>query len=727
MNDNKEKLDHIISFINTYANSEDNNVPISTDAIASFLQDKNTVFVNDLFEKASIVEYKDGDDRRIKFLASIVSEYDIKLAKLNFNIEILNQLRDCLTEPPDDLLFIFRLSVYPIGLFIGLPPRYTKDMYWQKLNTLTNELMQLFPKQDITTQSEILNASNIDSQYEILNINSFIASFNNCIQYVNSSLETEYKNDFKQFIAFYYKNQPEPVDSIEKYTRVYCNARIRHYYEKYLTSAQSAIQRYNKEPDLNTSINNCFQKALLVTYSQMNKRIYSYTYQKFKPVPIKNDLGQWVNSVWEYKYDNSYFGNRLIRSFQNIRISCRELQTDYSHVFNWSKNILFTTNTYDWDINQMNTDNATQLNDKYQINRQTNQPTYKRFVDSIVSDWTQDIDIGFSGIGQTNSLVKSIILLYRIANTFGHTLQYTIKSIAQLLAPIISLPVLIITKLLKFLFKELYYKLIYDNLSDGNTNGILPPLELLVSIVQIAYTILKTLLRPVKLTTTVILHSIHRILQEVFVIIKRFLIKPIIQEPKNFNGDNFLMKVIVFAQDINSKNIKKAVKTARYKRMVGKYENELNAYRKNVFRKAITNYNTAIEEGKFDIPEYDTITVKTMSDVSDDYIQITNTHTIAAVNQPMDPILQEKISAINYTGIILSSGEYNSLPQTMEDLERIAPLTEIEKEVLTENNTIFAELNFPFPLPTNQEQSFVQSYDIFVERIKTDLQLEQMI
>ena len=120
--------------------------------------------------------------------------------------------------------------------------------------------------------------------------------------------------------------------------------------------------------------------------------------------------------------------------------------------------------------------------------------------------------------------------------------------VAQLLAPVVMLPLILVVRCLTFLFKELFYKLLYDDLGDGSWNGVLPPLELFVSIVELGRRIMTMLLRPVQVGTRSIVYALKRIQQELSVIIRQVL-KPVVMTPHLFNERNFLIRLLELAPD----------------------------------------------------------------------------------------------------------------------------------------------------------------------------------
>jgi len=471
-----------------------------------------------LYQKAACAVYISQEQSSLLCTVATISDYEIDLANIAYHVDLNDQLRELWHETQEDIQSMFRLFAYPIGLSIGLPRRIVPATCSEKIATLDRAL-----------ESLSIAENEPDSRPTVF--------YSRAIVDAERRLNDEHAADFVAFQECYasYEHNTEAtnkaIERMRQYTRASCMDKAEDYYNEILEEEKRIVMK--RHDDRTKDVDEWFEqaKSTTPTSSQLHARRNCYRCPRFKPIYQTDDYREWSKQPVEYacSYDNDRLGNRLWRTVQNLRITGREIETDYKKVLWWSKQLF--VETYDWDVSSPA---------PHRVKK--NVPTYMQLYNDIKHAWDGE-RIGLTFDAVPPAFTRMLQTVHQITRTFGYTVQYAIKMIAQLLAPVVMLPLILVVRCLSFLFKELYYKLIYDDLGDGPMNGVLPPLEMFVSFVALGLRIMTMLFRPVKLGTRAIAHALKRIQQECSVLF-RTILKPIVRKPSLFNERNFLIQLI---------------------------------------------------------------------------------------------------------------------------------------------------------------------------------------
>jgi len=536
-----------------------------------------------LFNSASIVEFETTDNKTITWLVKTVSDFDIKIAQIKNQIDVSNQTRDIIHGTKDDLIAIAENSLYLVDWLIGLPRRPTTKTYTKIQTDICNKVRAVLITErrtkginEPTIEAEFKIFIDNPDNYQINDINAFINCIDQSVNYANYKLVEEYNTDYQRFIDYYYnKESDREFDNIKKYDNLYCAKRTDELFNECLKKIQTKLIK--DFPSKQNDIEQAFK------YDKVSPNITTQT-MSYKQFDLSNptylvstDSSLEETNKVSFTYDNQYFGNRILRSFRNLQLSLFELKQDYKEVLFFSsslyRNVYYTEETIANHIKKTKTIPVKQ--------------THKEWFDEVGKIWSQGNGVdGKQGDSQLQFLIDSLYTIYKTIEVAGCSLAYLIKMIAQLIAPVVSLPLLIVYKLLKFVWKELIYKLVSDDLRPFSfeINTALPlPFELLLSLTKIGYHLLKLLFRPIKMATSEIIYGLRRILQTMSLIIKPLTLY--IVKNSTFRAYNFLMKIVAFDQGVNQPRIKNALNNARIRRLCDKFDGEITKYRNAVMDK----------------------------------------------------------------------------------------------------------------------------------------------
>ena len=683
-------------------------VPAADQSVANFMATATldqTPAAIEAFRKVSAIRFlgdQQGGNQFMQFVGHIVSDYDVRLAQVKYGIDIHNRWDEIVTETPEDVARTLQSSLYLLDWLVGLPRREARQTFTDNLERLKNALVTRLqvPLYERTVGGDdeyrrfVASFGRTTGGYPITDLGSFLTNvLPRAVEYANACTLAEYEIAHKALVDAYYGTTATgvpahaPPPTIEAYTRNYCRTQMLQHYRDFLDRAKDALLAYDASDEPT--------RADIVRLIDEAKRPYArvtargaYTHTPVDPIPTQTADGGWQLEQCVHTYENQWLGNRVWRTVQSVRCACDELVAEYSTVLRWSSNALAPLDRVEWDWGKLQAATTpipsppkrcewdafrayrTRLAKDYAI-QPPPLPTPST-LQQFGTAWRQIDGMDSPGIVDPNGwFFRSISVIYKTARRVGCAVRYTIQMLAQLLAPLVSLPLLVVTQILKVLWREAWCKCAYDDLSTGPFGGVCPPLEALASLVQLAYLVLRLLFRPVMMPVRTILYAMQRILQETAKLLKSALFWPLMQTPRRFSGSNFLMKLVAHSKGIADAKIRRVVRTARYKQMVVRYNTTLSAYARRRLNDELAERPDLCEEDRISqtpsasnsaTMTYRTPRVRT----SDDCVDAITTTDVTVVPRA-DPALEGAINRIHQASCVLTVGEFEWLKASLQN------------------------------------------------------------